>query len=172
MERCKLTLAAELLIKASDDLKHAKTDADFAAVILVAGAIYKVVAPILKANLLWPRHVRISESASRLHETLQEPFQTDAERQAFEKRVRDRQTQTYNSLKHAGRHEDPMSALDDLIVHGNLEVEARTLLEDAVYDFDLLTTRCQLPSTFKEPLGFFELLSSDSWHGVSQADQP
>ncbi len=168
MERCKLTLAAELLMKAARDLQTARTDAEYATVILVAGAIYKVLEPLLKANYLWPRHVRISEGAGRIHEVLEKPFEDEQDRRDFEKRIYQRQISTYNSLKHAGKSNDPTSALDDLIVHGDLKVAARFLLEDAVYDFELLTTRCSLPTTFREPTGFYEFLSSDAWREPDQ----
>lgn len=162
MERCKLTLAAELLMKASHDLQTARTDADYATVILVAGAIYKVLEPLLITNCLSPRHARISEGAGRIHEALQKPFDDEQDRKDFEKRIYQRQSSTYNSLKHAGKPNAPATALDDLIVHGNLEIEARFLFEDAVYDFELLTSRCSLPKTFREPTGFYEFLSSDA----------
>lgn len=163
MERCKLTLAAALLTKAIRDFQVAESDADFAAVILLAGAVYKIVAPVLVARGVLSRHQRISKGAASIHEKLEQPFSDKAERQLFEKSIRDRQVDTYNSLKHAGDHSDLASALDDLIVRGDLKTEAQFLLEDAASDFYHLWTCFPLPPSFEPPEGFAELLQSDEW---------
>ncbi|ART83179.1 hypothetical protein CBP31_11620 [Oceanisphaera profunda] len=150
----KILLAGELLLEAANIYKSAKTDAEFAKSILLAGAVINIASPWLQELGVEPSQVQHAHIVLELRKLDKGTLTESQIRKEIGKSLKFSRM-VYNSLKHAGN--GSLKASEDLTFEADLPEEAYFLIGSAIDDFR------RLPLSVRTINGELLTLLQSSW---------